>query len=61
MLNKDKDKNVKDAIIVKLNNLKEELQHEISLFKNNKEKELIEIIKKFFRCLNENNSDILNH
>jgi hypothetical protein len=40
--------------------MKEELMHEISLFKTNKENELIEIIKKFFRCLNENNNDILN-
>ena len=55
-----KDDRMKEAILIKLSNMKEELQHEISLFKNNKENELIEIIKKFFRCLHENNSEILN-
>lgn len=44
----------------RIENLKEELRHEITLFKRVEENELIKIIKNFFKSLHENNSEILN-
>jgi len=56
----NRDEFIQESIREKIENLKQELKHEISLFKEEKENELINILKNFFKSLYENNSEILN-
>lgn len=56
----NKDEFIQESIREKIESLKQELKHEISLFKEEKENELIKILKNFFKSLYENNSEILN-